>query len=113
MATLSVLCPYCQSTEVIKAGKKPNGAQRYRCMNPACERTIFQRVYDDKGRQPEVKAQIVEMALNGSGVRDTARVLGISPGTVISELKKKRYAPARQYIGTSGDQRGRGRCAQS
>jgi transposase-like protein len=29
------------------------------------------------------------MALNGSGIRDTARVLGISTDTVISELKKK------------------------
>jgi len=28
------------------------------------------------------------MALNGSGVRDTARVLGISPQTGMSELKK-------------------------
>jgi transposase-like protein len=28
------------------------------------------------------------MALNGSGIRDTARVLEISPTTVISELKK-------------------------
>jgi hypothetical protein len=28
------------------------------------------------------------MALNGSGIRDTARVLGISTDTVLSELKK-------------------------
>ncbi|WP_425559235.1 IS1-like element transposase [Kistimonas scapharcae] len=27
------------------------------------------------------------MAMNGSGVRDTGRVLGISPTTVISHLK--------------------------
>jgi insertion element IS1 protein InsB len=36
-----------------------------------------------------VKQQIVDMALNGSGIRDTARVLRISPTTVISTLKKK------------------------
>ncbi|HCS92599.1 MAG: hypothetical protein N838_00815 [Thiohalocapsa sp. PB-PSB1] len=29
------------------------------------------------------------MSVNGSGVRDTARVLGISQHTVISELKKE------------------------
>jgi insertion element IS1 protein InsB len=29
------------------------------------------------------------MSLNGSGIRDTARVLKISPTTVINELKKK------------------------
>jgi insertion element IS1 protein InsB len=29
------------------------------------------------------------MAINGSGIRDTARVLEISPTTVINELKKR------------------------
>jgi transposase-like protein len=29
------------------------------------------------------------MAMNASGVRDTARVLHISPTTLINELKKK------------------------
>jgi transposase-like protein len=38
---------------------------------------------------PEVKEQIIEMSINGSGVRDIARVLKISPTTVIKELKKK------------------------
>jgi transposase-like protein len=32
---------------------------------------------------------IVEMALNASGIRDTARVLHVSPTTVIKELKKR------------------------
>jgi transposase-like protein len=38
---------------------------------------------------PAVKQQIIDMALNGSGVRDTSRVLGISTATVINELKKR------------------------
>ncbi|NEX15817.1 MAG: hypothetical protein C1943_04045 [Halochromatium sp.] len=29
------------------------------------------------------------MALNGSGIRDTARILKLSPSTVIEELKKE------------------------
>jgi transposase-like protein len=37
---------------------------------------------------PEVKRQISDMAMNGSGIRDTARVLKVSPTTVIEELKK-------------------------
>ncbi len=36
-----------------------------------------------------VKEQVVNMAINGSGVRDTARVLKISKTTVMSTLKKK------------------------
>ena len=34
-----------------------------------------------------MKRQIVDMAMNASGIRDTARVLHISPTTVINELK--------------------------
>src|SRR5262249_19592447 len=89
MTTISVQCPRCGGAEVIKAGKQPNGAQRYRCQKAECNRTIFQLDYSDKGRLPETKRQIVNMALNGSGVRDTARVLGIRTGTVMTALKKK------------------------
>jgi transposase-like protein len=38
------------------------------------------------GRQPEVKQQIVEMTLNGSGVGDILRVLRVSFATVLKEL---------------------------
>ncbi len=95
MVTIQVHCPNCESIDVIKAGRPPNGAPRYRCRNTACARTIFQLDYSDKGRLPQTKRQIVEMAMNGSGIRDTARVLGIGTGTVIRELKKRnpRSAP--------------------
>jgi len=33
MVYVPVQCPPCQSTEVIKAGKQANGAQRYQCQN--------------------------------------------------------------------------------
>jgi insertion element IS1 protein InsB len=35
-----------------------------------------------------VKQQIVEMTLNGSGIRDIARVLQVGPNTVLKEIKK-------------------------
>ncbi|MEP0892691.1 IS1-like element transposase [Leptolyngbya sp. FACHB-16] len=41
-----------------------------------------------RGYLSEVKQQVADMAVNSSGIRDTARVLGISPTTVIEELKK-------------------------
>jgi len=41
------------------------------------------------GQSPEVKQQIVDMAMNASGIRDTARVLHISTNTVLTELKKR------------------------
>lgn len=94
MVTIPVCCPCCESTDIIKAGKQPNGVQRYRCQNATCERTIFQLDYTDKGRLPETKRQIVDMALNGSGIRDTARVLGVGTGTVIRALKKSKQRSA-------------------
>ena len=48
----------------------------------------FRLKYSYKAYEVDIKEKIVEMALNGSGVRDTARVLGISKSTVISTLKK-------------------------
>jgi transposase-like protein len=41
------------------------------------------------GQSPDIKQQIVDMAMNASGIRDTARVLHVSPTTVLKELKKK------------------------
>ena len=92
MALVYVHCPECQSLDVVQYGKQANGTQRYRCNNRDCPRTIFLLQYSDKGRSPAVKQQIVDMTLNGSGVRDIVRVLRVSSATVINVLKKKEPA---------------------
>lgn len=83
-----ICCPRCQTTDVVKHGKSAEGKQRYRCRNTECSRASFIRDYTYRGYLPEVKRQISDMAMNGSGIRDTARVLKVSPTTVIEELKK-------------------------
>jgi transposase-like protein len=89
MAVERVRCPHCESVEVVKYGTTANGKERFHCQHAdKCGRT-FIREYAYQGRVPQVKRQIVEMTLNGSGVRDIARVLQISPTTVIAELKKR------------------------
>jgi insertion element IS1 protein InsB len=95
MVSVPVQCPHCQSTEVIKAGKQANGAQRYHCQNDRCQRRIFLLRYQDRGRALEIRRQVVDMAINGSGIRDTACVLHISPTPVIAILKKSRPASPR------------------
>src|SRR5919201_6006754 len=89
MVFMPVPCPYCQSDQIAKRGKTDTGKQRYRCQNPHCPHQSFLLNPAYKGRLPEIKAHIIDMALNGSGIRDTARVLGISTDTVLNELKKE------------------------
>ena len=95
MAVVEVQCPECGSCEVVRYGRQANGEQGYRCNNGDCERRIFLLQYHNTGYLPAVKQQMVDMALNGSGIRDTARVLGVSPMTVMSTLKKKRRRSTR------------------
>ncbi len=89
MVLIPVLCPHCQSDQVIKGGATKAGKQRYRCQNSNCLRYSFVLNPAYPGHVPAIKERIIDMALNGSGIRDTARVLKISPTTVSNELKKK------------------------
>ena len=90
-----IRCPTCDGINVNKHGKTENGKQRFICKDNDCECCTFILDYSEKGRLPETKRKIVDMALNGSGVRDTARVLSISTATVINELKKRKRVAAR------------------
>ena len=83
----AVVCPACaQAAPVYRHGRATDGTQRYRCT--ACRRT-FQVQYRHKIHEAGVRGRITQLALNGSGIRDTARVLGISTQAVMAELKKK------------------------
>lgn len=83
-------CPDCGGEDVVKNGKSSEGKQRYLCRHWNCRRRSFIRDYTYRGYVPAIKQQIVDMVVNGSRSRDTARVLKISPTTVIEELKKHR-----------------------
>lgn len=84
MATIEVECRACQNQEVYRHGKASSGEQRYRCK--LCGH-CFQLDYRYNGNQPGIHDKIIDMAMNGSGVRDTSRVLGISQNTVSAHLK--------------------------
>jgi len=90
MAKVDVQCPLCGKTEVVKNGKHRNGSQRYLCNNKECPETTFILDYTNKGCIPGTDEQIIRMAANGSGIRDTARVLGISKQKVSDVLKKQK-----------------------
>src|SRR5207253_4980320 len=92
MTFIAVRCPHCQSDQIVKRGKTARGIQRYLCQNTLCAKGSFLLDYCNRGCLPEVKQTIIDMSLNASGIRDTARVLRISTDTVLSELKKKETA---------------------
>ena len=69
-----VSCPSCGETSNIwKWGKSSQEKQRYSCQNDACYRETFILDQTYQVCKEWVKRQIVEMTLNGSGVRDIAR----------------------------------------
>ena len=72
---IQVTCPHCESTKVKKNGKKRNGNQNFYCH---CCVKQFQLVYKNKGADPKNKRLVRSMTLNGSGIRDIQRVLGMS-----------------------------------
>jgi hypothetical protein len=75
--------PHCQGTDIVRHGNTRQGKQRYRCR--ACRQgrgRTFLLDYSYAGQSPEIKEQIVKMAMNASGIRDTARVLHVSTNTV-------------------------------
>lgn len=83
-----VTCPNCGGIHITKSGLNAHGTQRYRCQDPCCPTKTFMTDYRYRAYGPGIKAQVVEMAINSSGIRDTARVLKINKNTVVSTLKK-------------------------
>ena len=85
----------------MRHGTTLEGKQRYRCRECLLGRgRTFLLEYTYAGQSPEVKQRIVDMAMNASGIRDTARVLHVSPTTVLKELRKRNLTSSksiRQY----------------
>jgi transposase-like protein len=86
-----VECPKCGDRKsIVKFGQTSNGKQRFHCQNEFCDTNTFIVNHERKGWLPATKEKIIEMTLNGSGIRDISRVLGICTETVSSEIKKKK-----------------------
>ncbi len=87
MQTTEVTCPSCGASHIKKNGITPQGKQRYKCKE--CDKGfLFALSYTYRACNPLVRELIVPMTLNASGVRDTARVLRVSPNTVLEVLRQ-------------------------
>lgn len=88
MATILVPCRFCGQTHCVrKHGTGYAGYPRFRCLE--CRKS-FQLEYAYEAHKPGTKGKIVDMAMNGSGVRDTVRTLKVGINTVIRTLKNSR-----------------------
>jgi len=56
---------------------------------PKCKIKAFVLDYSNNGCLEGIGDKIIDMAMDGSGIRDTARVLKISTYKVMNELKKE------------------------
>jgi transposase-like protein len=95
MITHVLHCPYCQGTDIVRHGTTSEDKQRYRCRACPGHGRTFLLEYTYAGQSSDVKQQIVDMAMKACGIRDTARVLHVSPTTVIKELKKRNLSCTR------------------
>ncbi|MBF0629124.1 MAG: hypothetical protein HQL91_12980 [Magnetococcales bacterium] len=89
MAVMDVRCPDCHGLNVVKYGVQPNGKQRYLCQDAHCTRRIFivRPAVGESGlaRLPVEMRRVIERALAGGDVEETARELRL-PATTVAEV---------------------------
>ncbi|MCY7345340.1 MAG: IS1 family transposase [Pyrinomonadaceae bacterium] len=79
-------CPACSSLNIKKNGINKQRKQRYRCS--ACGKQFILR-YAYRAYLKHIRQLIVPMCLNGSGTRDTGRVLRTSATTVMKLIRQQ------------------------
>ncbi len=90
MVKVNLRCPFCGSEHVTKFGFF-NGKQRYACNNSKCIRKTFLVDYTYNAYKPNIEKDILELTIEGMGIRSISRKLEISTDTVISVLKKRGF----------------------
>ena len=85
MVTITLLCPHCQSQNIIRYGLAPYGKQRYLCRD--CGRRSRNNpgtnAYSDEERE-----QILRAYDERSSLRGLTRTFGVARNTVTSWIKK-------------------------
>jgi len=81
---LTVACQYCKG-KLYKHGKSGEGKKRFRCR--VCGKTQLEQ-YSYNAYDPQLDQNIIALTKEGVGIQGTARLLGISPTTLISRIKK-------------------------
>ena len=80
-----VICKYCGSACWKSGVEKATGKQRYRCKKCGKSQQVN---YSYNAYSPNLNKNIVALTKEGVGILGTARLLDISPTTLISRIKK-------------------------
>ena len=83
---IKVNCPHCQSSKVVKNGKKKNGRQNLLCRN--CSKQFLAH-YQNRGADPAIKQLAIRLLERNNGIRDIENVLQISRCCVLNTLIRK------------------------
>lgn len=85
MKLITCHCAKCVGKDFIKYGKTACGKQRYQCKN--CK-AITIMDYSYKAYKDDINNKIILLIKEGLGIRSTARVLEISPSTLLKRILK-------------------------
>lgn len=95
---VSIQCPFCKGSEVIRYGKTCQGKQRYMCK--ACYK-FFLNAYTKLVYLPSVADKIKCLLKEGCGIRSISRLLRIATATVMRKILQisRKLIPPQVYIG--------------
>jgi insertion element IS1 protein InsB len=79
-----LICQICDKP-MIKNGKLVTGKQRFYCKS--CRKSKLS-AYSYKAYEPHINTNIISLTKENVGILGTSRLLGISPTTVLSRIKK-------------------------
>ena len=80
---IKINCPHCQSSKIVKNGKKKNGQQNLLCRG--CKKQ-FQLSYQYQGANPATKRLILRLLERNNGIRDIQALLGVSRKCILDNL---------------------------
>jgi len=86
-----VSCPECTGSNVSKNGKNAKGEQRYICKDNSCVGKSFKLAYTYNGWKSGIGEQILNIRMDGTGIRDIAKELGVSKQKVQETLKELQH----------------------
>jgi transposase-like protein len=84
--TITLLCPYCGSDNLVRNGHASNGKQKYRCK--ACNKQSRENPAPN-GYTEERREEIIRSYQERSSLRGLTRTFGVARNTVKDWLKKK------------------------